>query len=229
MGRPLPPHLRKRPNGEQPRATQASPRGKAELGRATEAASARPVGRVGQNPPPHSHRYRLYKLSKHVAEPVQVDSTAHGSRVSEPTQRRKSTKPVGRVGQVAPPVKSRQRLHTMAKHEDLRNDSAPSVTPEATMPSRPQPSAVDAYVHERESKRLRGLNVPKHLPFGNHAGKYVFAGRRHVQGVELVLLQRGQEIFVLKTADDAALWGQLRIGREVTLDGTGKLRRGRSR
>lgn len=229
VGQPLPPHLRKRPNGEQPRPAQASPRVKAASARPSEAAPPRPVGRVGQNPPPHSHRYRLYKLSKQVAEPTRVTVTHQGSRASEPTQPRKSAKLVGRVGQVAPPVKSRQRLHTMAKREESRNDDAPVVTPAATMPARPQPTAVDAYVRERESKRVRGLDVPKHLPFGNQAGKYVFAGRRQVQGVELVLLQRGQEIFVLKTGDDAALWGQLRIGREVSIDGTGKLRRGRTR
>ena len=161
---------------------------------------------------------------------MQADAAVHGSRVSEPAQHRKPTKPVGRVGEVAPAVKSRHRLHMVAKHEALRNDAASLVTPAATtMPARPQPSAVDAYVNERESKRLRGLNVPKHLPFGNQAGKYVVAGRRQVHGVELVLLQRGQEIFVLKTGDDAALWSRLRIGREVTVDGTGRLRRGRTR
>jgi TraI-like C-terminal domain len=132
---------------------------------------------------------------------------------------RQSRAGVGAVGEAAPPPRSRHRLASMSKLQELRADRV-APTPGAGR------DPVMAYVSERESKRVRGLDVPKHRVFAGQAGRYEFAGRREVLGCSLVLLRSGEEIFVLQAAQPDK-WSRLRVGHVVHVDRTGK-RRGRT-
>ncbi|MDZ5459306.1 TraI/MobA(P) family conjugative relaxase [Azohydromonas lata] len=58
-------------------------------------------------------------------------------------------------------------------------------------------TAADKYIAERESKRARGLDVPRHTRYTAGAGPLTYAGTRTVDGQLLALLKRGDEVLVM--------------------------------
>ena len=58
----------------------------------------------------------------------------------------------------------------------------------------PEPAALaaaQAYIAEREEKRLRGIDIPKHALYTQCADVILFGGLRQIQGETLVLLRHG--------------------------------------
>lgn len=79
------------------------------------------------------------------------------------------------------------------------------------------------YVDEREAKRQRGLDVPRHRAFDGQAGQYVFAGRRNVGDCALALLRREDEVVVVAVDAHAPRWRALQLGDLVQLTAKGLL------
>jgi hypothetical protein len=93
-------------------------------------------------------------------------------------------------------------------------------------------SAADQYIAEREAKRLKGFDIPKHLRYANQPGEVLHAGIRHVAGQTLALLRHGEDMLVLpidkKTAQRLK---HVKSGEvmAVTEQGTLRKAKGRSR
>jgi hypothetical protein len=67
-----------------------------------------------------------------------------------------------------------------------------------------QRAAADAYIAEREEKRLRGIDIPKHALYNDCAGVMHFAGLRHVDDQTLALLRHGEADTVMVLPVDPA-------------------------
>jgi hypothetical protein len=91
--------------------------------------------------------------------------------------------------------------------------------------------AADQYIVEREQKRLKGFDIPKHAHYHEHDGPAEFAGIRHIGGQTLALLRHGGEIMVLPIDDAAARrLKRLAVGDAVAMTAQGSIRtKGRSR
>lgn len=90
-----------------------------------------------------------------------------------------------------------------------------------------QTRAADKYIAEREAKRQKGMDIPKHRPFEAGADSLVYEGTREIEGTKLALLKRGDEIMVLPIdATSAARAARLARGDriEIGTDGTVKSR-----
>lgn len=116
--------------------------------------------------------------------------------------------PIPPVG-TKPPPKAGNRLRPMSSLEPR----GPSIVPREPVPV-PAPvtpawripgaifsaaayAAADKYIAERESKRARGLDVPKHSRYSADAGPLAYAGTRNVDGQTLALLRCGDELLVM--------------------------------
>lgn len=92
--------------------------------------------------------------------------------------------------------------------------------------------AADKYIAEREEKRAKGFDIPKHSRYNDgNDGPAAFAGIRQIEGQTLALLQRGEEVMVLSI--DAATARRLKrvaVGDAVTITRQGSIKtKGRSR
>jgi hypothetical protein len=86
----------------------------------------------------------------------------------------------------------------------------------------PAPSAlaaVDKYIAEREEKRLKIFDIPKHRRYNeNDSGTAIYAGTRQSDGRSLALLKRGEEVMVLPIDEATARRMQrLALGDPVTV------------
>ncbi|EKF73381.1 conjugal transfer relaxase TraI [Alcanivorax hongdengensis A-11-3] len=91
-------------------------------------------------------------------------------------------------------------------------------------------SAADKYIAEREAKRLKGFDIPKHSRYTNQDGAVTYGGTRNVQGQSLALLNRGDEVLVLPIDKATAQrMKRVRIGEAVTVTPQGSLKRSRGR
>ncbi|MCU7927533.1 MAG: relaxase/mobilization nuclease domain-containing protein [Candidatus Thiodiazotropha sp. (ex Dulcina madagascariensis)] len=87
-------------------------------------------------------------------------------------------------------------------------------------------AAVNSYISERESKHLKGFDIPKHFRYNGENGEFAHAGIRTVDGHSLALLKRDDQVFVLPI--DGATAKRLKrakIGDPVTVDGKGFVKR----
>lgn len=57
--------------------------------------------------------------------------------------------------------------------------------------------AADKYIAEREAKRLKGFDIPKHCRYNGEDGAFSYAGSRNIDGHPLALLKRGDDVLVL--------------------------------
>lgn len=89
------------------------------------------------------------------------------------------------------------------------------------------------YVAEREEKRLKGFDIPKHRRYNSKdKGQYEYAGQRKSGDETLALLKRDDEIVVMPVSDyTARRLSNLKVGESVTLTPSGSVRttKGRSR
>lgn len=164
---------------------------------------------------------------------------------------------IGRIGRVPPP-QGRNRLRTLSglgvvrisgggevllPRDVPRGVEQPGAKPDTALRrgvsgpgarvSAEHRAAVASYISERESKRLKGFDIPKHSRYNGEIGEFAHAGIRTVDGQALALLKRDDQVFVL--AIDGATANRLKrakIGDPVTVDGKGFVKRkpkGRSR
>ncbi|EGQ8544923.1 relaxase/mobilization nuclease domain-containing protein [Vibrio parahaemolyticus] len=93
-----------------------------------------------------------------------------------------------------------------------------------------QTNAADKYIAEREAKRLKGFDIPKHSRYTNQDGAVTYGGTRNVQGQALALLNRGDEVLVLPIDKATAQrMKRVRIGEAVTVTPQGSLKRSKGR
>jgi hypothetical protein len=126
------------------------------------------VGRIGRVPPPQS-QHRLRRLSE-----LGVVRVGSGSEVLLPRDVPRNLEQQG----AKPDNQLRRPL------------SGPGVTPEAMV-------AADKYIAEREAKRLKGFDIPKHCRYNGEDGAFSYAGSRNIDGHPLALLKRGDDVLVL--------------------------------
>ena len=161
------------------------------------------IGRIGRVPPPQS-QHRLRTLSQ-----LGVVRIPGGSEVLLPRDVPRDVEQQG--------AKPDNQLR--------RGVFGARVTPE-------QIAAADKYIAEREGKRLKGFDIPKHSRYNAQDGVISYAGTRNVEGQVLALLKRGDEVLVLPI--DQATARRLKrvaVGDPVTVTPLGSIKtsKGRSR
>lgn len=85
---------------------------------------------------------------------------------------------------------------------------------------------------EREAKRLKGFDIPKHSRYTDGMGALTFAGIRNVEGHTLALLNREESVLVLPIDPATARrLSRIAVGDSVSVTpwGSIKMSKGRSR
>ena len=159
------------------------------------------VGRVGRQPPPEAQN-RLRSLSQ-----LGLVRIASGSEVLLP-------------GHVPDHLE-----HPGAQPDDglrrglARPGVAALVGRAGLAPASSALEAVDKYIAEREEKRLKIFDIPKHRRYNeDDSGAAIYAGSRQIDGHSLALLKRGEEVIVLPIDEATARRMQrLALGDPVTV------------
>lgn len=159
------------------------------------------IGRLGQVPPPQS-QHRLRELSE-----LGVVRIAGGSEVLLPRD--------------VPGHMEQQG--TQSDNALRRGVFGPGVKPE-------QIAAAEKYIDERERKRFKIYDIPKHFLYNGQKGTFTYGGTRNVDGHALALLKHGDEVMV-QPIDQATVRRLKRIGvgDPVTVSPTGSLRTSKGR
>lgn len=190
-------------NAARARAGRAAPGGDGRLAAGSGLAGKPDVGRVGRNPPPQS-QHRLRTLS--ALGLVQL---------------------AGRSEVLLPRDVSRhlEQQGTQSDNQLRRNLFGSGVKPEAV-------AAAEKYISERESKRAKGFDIPKHSRYTDGAGGLSFAGVRNVDGQTLALLKRDETVMVLPIDQATARrLSRIAVGDPVSVTPRGSIKtsKGRSR
>ncbi|WP_039816561.1 TraI/MobA(P) family conjugative relaxase [Xanthomonas arboricola] len=165
------------------------------------------VGRIGRVPPPQSQN-RLRTLSQ-----LGVVRIAGGSEVLLPRD------VPGHLEQQG----------TQPDHRLRRGVSGPGA---GVAPLTPGLAAADKYIAERESKRSKGFDIPKHARYTDGEGALAFQGVRNIEGQALALLKRGDAVMVMPIDQATARrLSRIAVGDAVTITPKGSIRtsKGRSR
>ncbi|HDS7253961.1 TPA: relaxase/mobilization nuclease domain-containing protein [Escherichia coli] len=87
------------------------------------------------------------------------------------------------------------------------------------------------YVAEREEKRLKGFDIPKHRRYNStDKGQYKYVGQRKSGDETLALLKRDDEIVVMPVSDyTARRLSSIKVGEAVTLTPSGSVRKAKGR
>nr|BCU00459.1 TraI protein [uncultured bacterium] len=186
--------------------TQPEPSGRRVGGRdgSTAAVIGKPnIGRIGRVPPPQG-QHRLRTLSQ-----LGLVRIAGGSEVLLPRDVPRNVEQQG----------------TQPDNQLRRGVFGPGVKPE-------QVAAMDNYIAEREAKRLKGFDIPKHSRYTDGIGALTFAGIRNVEGHTLALLKRDESVMVLPIDQSTARrLSRIAIGDSVSVTPRGSIKtsKGRSR
>ena len=192
------------------------------------------VGRVGRKPPPASQN-RLRNLSElgvvRFAEGIEVLLPGDVPRHLE-HQGTESNNPVRRDIH-RPGIANIQS--SAAADSNSGSNSKANANPNANVHA-------DAYIAEREEKRLKGIDLPKHRHYRQgDEGNVAYAGTRQVGGQSLALLKKAgkqvDEIIVMPVDEATAIrMSRLKRGDLLTLKPDGSIsavntitRKGRSR
>ena len=165
------------------------------------------VGRLGRKPPPQS-QHRLRALSE-----LGVVRIAGGSEVLLPRDVPRHVEQQG----------------TQPDHALRRGISRPGTGVGQTPPG---VVAADKYIAEREAKRLKGFDIPKHSRYTAGEGALTFQGTRNVEGQPLALLKRGEEVMVMPIDQATARrLTRIAVGDAVSITAKGSIKtsKGRSR
>lgn len=165
------------------------------------------VARVGRKPPPESQN-RLRALSK-----LGVVQLTHGSEVLLPRDVPRHLEQQG----------------TQPDHQLRRGISRPGTGVAAAPPGL---AAADKYIAEREAKRSKGFDIPKHARYTAGDGALAFQGVRNIEGQALALLKRGDEVMVMPIDQATARrLSRIAVGDAVTVTPKGSIKtsKGRSR
>lgn len=109
---------------------------------------------------------------------------------------------VPKVGTQPPPAPLRARniVAIPSMPVDAKPFAPIRVQPE--VPRRPAVDGIAKYIEERESKRLKGIDIPKHTRYNPILkDSFIFAGVRNIDGEFLALLKSGDEIRVMRIDD----------------------------
>ena len=93
-----------------------------------------------------------------------------------------------------------------------------------------QIAAAEKYIDEREQKRFKIYDIPKHFLYNGQNGTFTYGGTRNVDGHALALLKHGDGVMVLPI--DQATTRRLKrigVGDPVTVNPTGSLRTSKGR
>lgn len=169
------------------------------------------IGCIGRTPPPQSQN-RMRALSK-----LGVVRIASGSEVLLPRD-----------------VPGHMEQHGTKPDYSLRRGvSGPGGWLEAGPQYKSeQIKAMDKYIAEREEKRLKGFDIPKHMHYTNEDGVLLFAGMRNVDSQNLALLKRGNEVLVMPIDQTTAhRLKRITVGDAVSITPQGSIKtsKGRSR
>lgn len=159
------------------------------------------IGRPGRVPPPQS-QHRLRELSE-----LGVVRIAGGSEVLLPRD------VPGHVEQQG----------TQPDNTLRRGVFGAGLKPE-------QIAAAEKYIDEREQKRFKIYDIPKHFLYNGQKGTFIYSGIRNVDGHALALLKHGDGVMVLPI--DQATTRRLKrimVGDPVTISPTGSLRTSKGR
>ena len=87
------------------------------------------------------------------------------------------------------------------------------------VPASSAQAAADKYIAEREEKRRKIFDIPKHRRYNeSDSGVAIYAGSRQIDGHSLALLKRGEEVMVLPIDEATARRMQrLALGDPVTV------------
>lgn len=165
------------------------------------------VGRLGRKPPPQS-QHRLRALSE-----LGVVRIAGGSEVLLPRDVPRHVEQQG----------------TQPDHALRRAISRPGTGVGQTPPG---VAAADKYIAEREAKRLKGFDIPKHSRYTAGDGALTFQGTRTIEGQALALLKRGDEVMVMPIDQATARrLTRIAVGDAVSITAKGSIKtsKGRSR
>lgn len=159
------------------------------------------VGFIGKVPPPQSQN-RLRTLST-----LGVVRIASGSEVLLPSNVSRHVEQQG--------AKSDNALR--------RGVFGPRVTQEHI-------AAVDKYIAEREEKRLKGFDIPKHLHYYKSGDTLTFTGIRNIDGLPMTLLKSGDNIMVFPI-DKATVnrLSRIAIGDPVSVTQKGSIKTSKGR
>ena len=169
------------------------------------------IGRIGRVPPPQ-RKNRLRALSK-----LGVVRIASGSEVLLPRD------VPGHMEQQG--TQPDNALRRGVSGPGGRLDARPEHKPE-------QVKAMDKYIAEREGKRLKGFDIPKHSRYTDGDGALSFAGMRNVEGQDLALVRRGDDVMVMPIDQATARrLKRIAIGDAVSITPKGSIKtsKGRSR
>lgn len=161
------------------------------------------IGRIGRVPPPQG-QHRLRTLSQ-----LGLVRIAGGSEVLLPRDVPRNVEQQG----------------TQPDNQLRRGVFGPGVKPE-------QVAAMDKYIAEREAKRLKGFDIPKHSRYTDGIGALTFAGIRNVEGHALALLKRDESVMVLPIDQATARrLSRIAVGDSVSVTPRGSIKtsKGRSR
>nr|WP_232081003.1 TraI/MobA(P) family conjugative relaxase [Variovorax sp. SRS16] len=161
------------------------------------------IGRAGTRPPPTNQK-RLRNLHQ-----LAVVRIASGSEVLLPRD-------------VPDHVEQR---HPGPDHHVRRPVDRPGVAvgaPKSTSAT----AAVDMFVAERDSKRLKGIDIPKYIRYTDDFGAAaLYAGTRRSAGATLALVKRGDVVAVLEIdAATARRLKRIKVGDPVSLTPDGAIR-----
>ena len=165
------------------------------------------VGRIGRVPPPQS-QHRLRALSE-----LGVVRIAGGTEVLLPRDVSRHLEQQG--------TQSNNALRRGVSWAGAGLDKAS-----------PGLAAADKYIAEREAKRRNGFDIPKHSRYTAGDGALTFQGIRSIEGQNLALLKRADEVMVMPI--DQATARRLKrvaVGDAVSITPKGSIKtsKGRSR
>ena len=90
--------------------------------------------------------------------------------------------------------------------------------------------AIEQYINERESKRIKGFDIPKNSRYNNEQGELTYGGLRTVNEQVLALIKKDNEVFILPVEKIMAQkLKKLKIGDAVTISKNGIIKRNRGR
>jgi hypothetical protein len=200
------------------------------------------VGKVGMSPPPAS-KDRLRPLS-------QLRSMSIGEVATAPSI------PIPAPGQIAPAISAPVSVGVVLPAVDAL--TAADATRPTTLSAKTQPqkatltpknagvrrdifgletksageTAAAKYIAEREQKRSKMFDIPKHVKYNfSNDATVIFGGVRQVDGQALALLKQGEEVAVLPI-DEATVrrLKRVTIGNEINVTAKGVIKtKGRSR
>jgi hypothetical protein len=93
-------------------------------------------------------------------------------------------------------------------------------------------TAADKYIAEREQKRAKLFDIPKHIRYNfTNDATVLFGGLRQIDGQALALLKQGEEVIVLPVDDATARrLKRVTVGEQIGVTAKGAIKtKGRSR